>query len=222
MEKERNLHESSASNTSPSQLSSPTQVCVSDSSRDSSSFTLALLQQLSGSFHSDATQTPLIVFFVISSCFLSKSKPPSLTSAPTHLQNRHQLQLCSDFSLALVLSTRFPPWLLGQIGANTGSALIWLWVDFGPDFILALSQLSTSSGSASSLLLNLKLEPVLCPIPNASKTLFLSCIVNTYAANYMSIFSHVGSMQRAMIVTDRPMSMLLCQSVGLPLWSRLK
>lgn len=73
---------------------------VSDFSRDSSSFMLALLQQLSGWFHSDATQTPLIIFFVISSCFLSKSETPSLTSTPTHLQNGNQLQLCSNFSLA--------------------------------------------------------------------------------------------------------------------------
>lgn len=131
----------------------PNQVCVSDFCRGSSSFTLALLQQLSGWFHSDAAQTPLIVFFVISSCFLT-----SLTSTPTHLQNRYQLQLCSHFSLALAFSTLSPLWLFGQIDANTGSALIWLWVDFGSDFILTLSQLSTSSGFDSPLLLDLKLK----------------------------------------------------------------
>lgn len=107
----------------------PRSSCVSDFSRVSSSFTLALLQQLSGWFHSDATPTPHIAFFVIGSRFLSKSKTLSLTSTPTHLQNRFELQLCSDFSLAL--STLFPRWLVSHIGANTGSAPIWWWVDFG-------------------------------------------------------------------------------------------
>lgn len=103
----------------------PLKLCVSDFSRDSSGFTLALCQQLSGWFHSDATQTTHIVFFVI----LGKSKTPSLTSTPTHLQNRFELQLCSDLSLAL--STLFPPWLYSHIGANAGSAQIWSWVDSG-------------------------------------------------------------------------------------------
>ncbi|KAI4807504.1 hypothetical protein KUCAC02_027310 [Chaenocephalus aceratus] len=65
---------------------------------DSISSMLALLQQLSGWFHSDATQNPLIVFFVISSCFLCKSETPSLTSTPTHLQ---LLNLSSISSVAL-------------------------------------------------------------------------------------------------------------------------
>lgn len=63
------------------------------------------------------------------SAFLSKSKTPSLTSTPTHLQNRFELQLCSDLSLAL--STLFPPWLFSHIGADAGSAQIWSWVDSG-------------------------------------------------------------------------------------------
>lgn len=97
--KEENFHESPVSYTSSSSVLLPHSSSVSDFSRDSSSFMLALLQQLSGWFHPDATQTPLTVFFVISSCFLSKSETPSLTSTPTHLQNGHQLRLCSNFSL---------------------------------------------------------------------------------------------------------------------------
>lgn len=133
---------------------------------------LALLQQLSGWFHSDATQTPLIVFFVISSCFFCKSETPSLTSTPTHLQDGNQLQLCSKFfSGTGSMSAPSLPWLFSQIGANTGSALIWLWVHFGPD-----SQLSTIYGFDSSLLLNLHLKPVLFAIQklcqHSSQTLF--------------------------------------------------
>lgn len=99
----------------------------SDFSAGSSSFVLALLQQLSGWFHSDATQTPLIVFFVISSHFLCKSETPFLTSTPTHLQNGYQPQLCSDSSPALARSqSPSPQWLFGQTGTDDSSAALLL------------------------------------------------------------------------------------------------
>ena len=111
--------------------SPPLEFSLSDFSTDSISSMLALLQQLSGWFHSDATQNPLIVFFVISSCFLCKSETPSLTSTPTHLQDGKQLQLFwISFSGTSSIWAPSPPWLFGQIAANNSSALIWLWLHF--------------------------------------------------------------------------------------------
>lgn len=100
---------------------------VSDFSRDSSSFTLALPQQLSGWFHSDATKTPHTVFFVISCCFLSKSKTPSLTSTPTHLQNKYQLQLRSDFSRS-TLSPLHPDWCQHWLCSDMVMSRLWPWL----------------------------------------------------------------------------------------------
>lgn len=129
-ERERNFHEFSVSYTSSSWLPSPPTQVVSLTSVE----TLAALRWLFASNYlvgSTLTQLRLHISSSSSSAsaFLGKSKTPSLTSTPTHLQNRFELQLCSDLSLAL--STLFPPWLFSHIGANAGSAQIWSWVDSG-------------------------------------------------------------------------------------------
>lgn len=121
-----------------------------------------------------------------------KSKTSSLTSTPTRLQNRYQHKLCSDCFFIFF----FPGSKLSQLSLLHGSsarlvptpALLW----YGYESMLARTpfwlrgQLSTSSGFDSSLLLNLKLGPLLC---QTTKTLILLGIANIYAAHYMTISS---------------------------------
>lgn len=137
MESERKLSWILGLSRLSSHFSSPTPLLCLTSAQTPAASTLAPLQQLSAWFHSDATQTPLIIFFVISSCLLGESEAPSLTSTPTHLHNGHPAPALLKMFLwhrprsRLHLFRRFSSF--GQIGIDIGSALIRLWLHFGPE-----------------------------------------------------------------------------------------
>lgn len=108
---------------------------ISDFSRESSSFTLAPLLQLSGWFHSDATQTPLIVSVIIS-------------SVKAELSLWHQLLLISRIGI----SSSFAQISFGSLNSISSVAL---WPDVCQRRLcsdMIMSQMSTSSGFDSSLL----------------------------------------------------------------------
>lgn len=152
-----------------SHFSSPTPLLCLTSVQTPAALMLAPLQQLSGWFHSDATQTPLIIFFVISSCFLSESEAPSLTSTPTHLQNGHPapalLKMFLWHRLGLgSISSSAAPFPSARLAST--STLLW----YGYDSTLALNPFWLHASCPptlsfdSSLLLSLRPKRVLFPI----------------------------------------------------------
>lgn len=152
------------SHTSSSQFSSPTLVL----SLTSVQTPAALCWLLSSNYLVGSTLTQLRLH----SSSSSSSAPASPVNARLPLWHQLLLIYRTSISFSFAPIFFFPwhqlnsslPWLFGQIGTNTNSALIWLWLHFGRGSILTPRQLSTNSGFDSCLLLNLRPKPVLFPI----------------------------------------------------------